>query len=421
MSKFFQTSLDREGGTNLNAGDPAIIAKYDMVILNRFHYYNLGGNVWGQIKNLNPNILIYVYQVGMETEGPTCAYDNSICRYSLLSTTYPSLFLTNASNSNANHWITDPDYTDFYLMDFGSSTYSSLWANYTNADIVNTTVKADGIFVDRCDTVASFKTDQYGGVDIDNEGTVSNAAWVTAMNNFSNSISGLMASQKLFLNRGDTRYANGYNAYLALDGMSTPPDAVLEEGAFAVRWGAPAGGVWFYAEAQWKSQVDLMSQIHRSKTVWEASCLTPQDGNGTDQNNRSFNFWDVYWYAMCSYLIGKNTVDNNSYFQFNVEIAAGDANAVTRAGELDTIDLGNALGPYTVSNHIYSRQFQKGTVFVNPGTASATITITGSQLSHANYTTGVRVTSITLPPDRGTIVMTAGTPPSPPTNLRIVP
>ena len=140
MSKFFQTSLDREGGTNLNAGDPAIIAKYDMVILNRFHFYNLGGNVWGQIKNLNPNILIYVYQVGMETEGSSCAYDNSICRYIVFSTTYPSLFLTNASNSNPNHWITDPDYTDFYLMDFGSSTYSSLWATYTNADIVNTAV-----------------------------------------------------------------------------------------------------------------------------------------------------------------------------------------------------------------------------------------------------------------------------------------
>ena len=75
--------------------------------------------------------------------------------------------------------------------------------------------------------------------------------------------------------------------------------------------------------------------IHHSKTVWEASCRAPQDGNGTDQNRASFNFWDVYWYAMCSYLVGKNTVDNNSYFQFNVEIAAGDANAVTRAGELD--------------------------------------------------------------------------------------
>ena len=415
MSKFFQTSLDREGGTSLNAGDPAIIAKYDMVILNRFHYYNLGGNVWGQIKNLNPNILIYIYTQGMWTgtnqDGNAVEYRNTIARYGDIAANHPDFFLLNSAGQK----ITDPDYIYYVLLDFGNPAYQAYWAQANVADIVTQPWVADGIFVDRCDS--SQTASGLVPVTYPNDAT-----WVPAMDNFCNGIAGLMVPQKLFCNRGCTRISAGQTAWKALDAMSTPPDAVLEEGAFAVRWGAPAGGVWFFAEAEWKGQVDLMSQMHRSKTVWEGSCLAAQDANGTDQNGASFNFWDAYWYAMCSYLIGKNTVDNNSYFQFNVEIAAGDANAVTRAGELDTIDLGNALGPYTVSGHLYSRQFAKGTVYVNPGTASATTSITGNQLSHANYTTGVPVTSITLAPNRGTIVLTAAQPagPNAPTNLRIL-
>jgi hypothetical protein len=419
--KTFQVCLDRTGGNHLASGDATNAAKYDMAIFNRFVSTDLSGGTWTAIKQLNPNILIYIYNTGIETEGPNCDYDNSVCRYSTFNSTYPSLFLTNGGNR-----ITDPDYTDFWLMDFGSTgtnSYPNLWAQYTKIDIVNnSSVVADGIFGDRCDLLATFKTDKYGGIDIGNGGSVSNAAWITAANYFANTISGLMAPQKLFLNRGGTRFSNGSSGWTALDGMSTPPDAVLEEGAFVVRYGAPSPGAWFFSEDQWKLQIDLMSQIHHSKTVWESHCNMTETQTGTDQDGNSVGFWDAYWYAITSYLIGKNTTDNNSYFAW-----MEDVNAVLWQNELSTINLGNPIGSYISTKigsvNIYSRKYANGTVYVNPGTSSATITLSspGMQLSHSNFTTGVQVSSFTLAPKRGTIVMTAGTSPSPPANIRIVP
>ena len=140
---------------------------------------------------------------------------------------------------------------------------------------------------------------------------------------------------------------------------------------------------------------------------------------------------------MCSYLIGKNTVDNNSYFQFNVQSSAGDANVVSWADELTpgTINLGDAIGTYQVTKvngvNIYWRQYQNGYVYVNPTTndvASISLPQIGKQLSHANFTslaTIPNVTTISLPANRGTIVLnTTTSPPSPPAapaNLRLAP
>ena len=412
--KLFQTCSVDNGGDHFAAGDIQKLAKFDLCIFNAFCYGDLGGNAWGQIKAINPNTLIYTYLLGMQTaidqDGYAILQLNTIDSYTDLNNNHPDLFLLDASGNR----IMDPDYTDCVLMDFGSPTYQQYWLTKALNDKVNQAWKADGIFVDRCDSIFNnqFATPAKYPTD---------AQWCPAMISF---VAALQAGmnpyqQKIYPNLGNTRVADGAAVWKALDACATPPDAMHEEGAFVVRWGAPSPGAWFYQESEWLMQVQLMGQIHHSKTVWESHCNMTQTQTGTDQSGRSVGFWDAFWYAMCSYLMGKNSVDNNSYFAWAAGVPT------TWYDEWTNLDLGAPLGAYTVTKigsvNVYSRQYQKGTVFVNPGTASATITITGSQLSHANYTTGVPVTSITLAPDRGTIVMTAGTPPSPPTNLRIVP
>jgi hypothetical protein len=65
--KLFRTCLGRDGGNALVSGDEVTIAKYDLAILNRFHYGNIADNTWQAIKKLNPAIEIYLYQMGAQT------------------------------------------------------------------------------------------------------------------------------------------------------------------------------------------------------------------------------------------------------------------------------------------------------------------------------------------------------------------
>jgi len=81
--------------------------------------------------------------------------------------------------------------------------------------------------------------------------------------------------QKLWCNRGQTRLSDGNTAWKALDASANPPDAVMEEGAFAVMWGPWA--VQFLVEGaesdldplqhQWKSQVDTLGAMRNSKVA----------------------------------------------------------------------------------------------------------------------------------------------------------
>ena len=428
--KLFQTLCLRGGGDSLVSGDPAKIANFDMVVLNRFAYDELGGNVWAQIKGYNPNILIYLYELGMQSandqDADTIEDLNSLGRYNVsrghpmgsLSGNQPQLFLLNASGNR----IADPSYTDDYLMDFGSPTYQQYWVTAAVNDFVNQKWVADGIFVDRCDT-----TQDSGGMTPAKYPT--NATWDPAMNAFSAGITQGMSgyNQKLFLNRGCTITADGQAAYIALDASATPPDAVLEEGAFVMNWTSYAA--WFYSEAQWKGEIDLMGQIHHSKTVWESTVNLAEGASATDNYGQPVAFWDAFWYAMCSYLMGKNTVDNNSYFVFQEG-----GNTVVFQGELTpgAINLGNAVGNYVVTSiggtNVYRRQYTNGYVYVNPTTTAATVTLpqAGKPLNHANYTLALAsipdVTSISLPAHRGVIVMNdSATTPTPTTTTTTTP
>src|SRR5438105_6594097 len=54
------------GGPTLVAGDAAKFAKFDLVDIDRFRYYELGPNTWAAIKAINPNVQIYLYEMGPE-------------------------------------------------------------------------------------------------------------------------------------------------------------------------------------------------------------------------------------------------------------------------------------------------------------------------------------------------------------------
>ena len=408
-TKFIPTFLIYYGGgPRLLSSDVPTLAKFDLIDTDRFRYYDLAQSPWAAIKSLNPGAQIYLYEDGTGAsdfhDGTMQVYLNELGRYDVsrghsmgsLNGNHPELFLldaqgarifdTSASNLSVNqHW---------YLMDFGSAAYQAYWLEAVNADIVSQPWVADGVFADDCLAIDVVGFGRYSGVPTRYS---DDASWSAAMNSFGTGItSGLHGrGQKLWCNRGETRFANGSNAWLQLDAGATPPDVLLEEGAFAVAFGPSSWAVQYYPEADWKRQVDTLASVRNSRVAMLGSTkLLPDPGtdSGTDNLGKPVTYWQALWYSLGSFLLGKNDVLGNAYFMF----AGGSGyNRLWWYDEYDAINLGGAVGPYSISSmpsangatNVYSREFQKGYVYVNPtpnDLPSMPLLQPGRQLTHGD-------------------------------------
>jgi hypothetical protein len=425
--KFTQTFLVRYGGTSLNAGDELLMAKFDLIAVHRYHYDDINGNSWAAVKAIDPSTQIYLYQTTLprdNSDGTSILYLDNLGRWNVsrghsmgnLNTDNADLFLLD-SNSNR---IYNPANPHAWRMDPGSA-YQDYFLEGTIHDLVGQNWTADGVITDMTTVIrvnmnampVKYPTDE---------------AWSIAMHDFINAITiGLHnQNQKVWCNRTGAKTQFAYDAFVALDNSANPPDAVLDEGVFAVRYGP--GDVQFFNEGNWKWQIDIMSQIRNSKVAFQSHSDLNPGQSGTDNYGKPVTFWDVLWYAMGSYHIGKNTVDDNSYFGFSESY-----NRVTWYDEVDHIDLGNAMGKYKVTNYngtnIYWREFEKGYVYVNPtntDVSSISLPETCKQLTHNNFRqdpdTLPNINTINLTAHRAAILLKATYDeiPSPPTGITVI-
>src|SRR6266853_977624 len=384
------------GGPALVASDAQRLAKFDLIDTNKFRYTDIAPNTWAAIKALNPNIGIYLYEVGEEASNYQDTWAQvalyGLGRYNVsrghsmgsLNGNNPGLFLLDSAGNRiySTGFSNVANNTFFYLMDFGSAAWQSYWLEAIRADIVNQPWVADGVHADNC--VTNYAA---AGYSASPSKYPTDAAWSNAMNTFVSAVSaGLQASgQKLWCNRGSTDQPAGAAAWLAVDAGPTPPDVAAEEGAFAVMWGTTA--TRFYPEANWKSQVDILSQIQNSKVaIFSHTNLAPGQ-SGTDNWGKPVTFVQSLWYALGSFLLGKNDVLNNAYFAFT---SGTNYDSIQWYNEYDKIDLGKAIGPYTVTTiggaNIYSREFENGYVYVNPTANIAPLPLPRAslQLTHDN-------------------------------------
>jgi len=440
-SKSIQTLLVYYGGGPvLGASDASRLAKYDLIDVDRFRYNQIGSNTWSSIKALNPNAQIYLYEMGGEApshlDSTEQLYLNGLGRHNVsrgnsmgsLNGNHPELFLLDSSGSRIyNTAYSNPGANQFwYLMDFGSPAYQSYWAESVRADIANQPWAADGVHADNCIALNTYSSvaAKYP----------TNAAWSSAMNAFASGVTaGLHGfGQRLWCNRGETRSVDGSAAWRALDASPNAPDVVAEEGAFAVWWGPWA--VQFYQESEWKRQVDTLSAIGNSKIAIYSHTQLLAGQFGTDNWGQSVGFWQTLWYSLGSYLLSKNDVLGNAYFMFHG--GDNDYNKIEWYDEYDKIDLGKALGSYAVTTiggvNIYSREFEKGYVYVNPtvNVASVALPQASRQLTHDNLLSVLSsipiVNSITLNGHNAAILLKSTptpsdtTPPSVPTGLTAV-
>ena len=421
--KFTRTSLVLVGGS-FASGDLTTISKYDLAVFQRYCYDDITPDSWTAIKGVNPNIKIYLYQLAGQVNDNTDTVGigslNNLGRWDnrRASDGGPG---TNVNQDNTNFFLLDANsnriyvigYSNSWSMDVGLAAYQNYWLQATVNDIVYQQWIADGVFFDNCSTL-------FGTESSTPAKYPSNASWITAMHSFINAAAaGLHAAgQNAFCNRSQSNTVDGYNAFIALDSIANPPDVAMEEGAFATKWGSSAA-VQFWDESSWKRQVDVLGAVHNYKINHVSHCKLSEGGSGTDNFGKSVTYYDILWYALCSYQLGKNEVNDSSYFSFAKN---GAYSLIPWYDEFDTskLNLGRAVGPYQIKvisgNNIYMREFVKGYVYVNPAANDVTsigLRKTCKQLTHANFqndpATITDVNTIDLTSHRGTILLKSST------------
>jgi len=400
-AKFIPTfAIYYGGGPTLVAADAPLLAKFDLISTDRFRYYEMSPTTWAAIKAINPNVQIYLYEQGSDApsflDGTPVVFLNGLGRYNVsrghpmgsLNGDHPELFLLDSlGNRIYNVGNSDPAANEFWhLMDFGAADYQSYWLTAVKADIVDQPWVADGVFADNCDAL------NFGPHTAVPAKYPDTAAWNVAMNSFASVITaGLRGlGQKLWCNRGATRMLEGSAAWRVLDAGANPPDALMEEGAFAVEWGHWA--VQFYQESEWKRQVDTMSAIRNSKVVMMSHTQLAADQAGTDNLGKPVTFWQTLWYSLGSFLLSKNDDLGNAYFMFH---GPGDYTKIWWFDDYDKIDLGKATMTRRIEQTAPSITYTAGWVQVgssrpwSDGTAAysttagtqATFTFTGTSVS----------------------------------------
>ena len=425
--KFIQTFLVYYGGgPTLVEEDMVRLAKFDLLDIDRFRYNDIGiknlrENGW-TIRDINPGIEIFLYEVGPEVSNyhddrGNVITLNDLGRYNVdrdhsmgsLNGDHPELFLLDTSgvrSYNVNY--SNPSLDQYwYLMDFGSPEYIRYWLEAVEADIISQPWVMDGVHVDNC-TV--FNYGYATPTKYPDEST-----WSSAMNGFVQAlVTGLQKSgQKLWANRGQTFMRDGFDDWLALDQSGNAPDVVMEEGAFAVSWGENSN-TRFYPEANWKRSVDLLGRIQNSRVAYLSHTDLGKNEEGVDNYNRPVTFWQSMWYALGSFLLGKDDVRDNAYFMFS----GGAFNKIWWFEEYEKIDFGRATGPYQTlaigETNIYWREFEFGYIYVNPTENDADfveLPEPGKLITHENLLVPLSavtsVNSVTLPAHHAAFVRKA--------------
>ena len=307
------------------------------------------------------------------------------------------------SKGNRIRWKWDS--RPMYWLDFGNSSFRKYAVEATVADHANRPWTADGVYSDNVTLIsanASAVPAKYN----------TQEKWATAMKGHILAMSsGLHAKGLKFAgNSGPTATATGANSWIDMDRSANPPDVLLEESAFAVRYGP--GQIQFYSESSWLRQLNLLKTLNNINACYLSSCEIAPGQTGTDNYGKNFNFYDALWYSLGSYLLGKNDRNNNSFFQFYHSQAH--YNTEKLYYDEYEIDLGKDIDDYQVTvyngKNIYWREFEKGYVFVNPTTAdisSIRLPETCKQLTHNNLSspqTLPDISSINLKAHRAAIL-----------------
>ncbi|ARN74086.1 putative glycoside hydrolase [Oceanicoccus sagamiensis] len=353
------------------------LSKNKLIGFDRFRYGQGVKQTWSEIRRNNKDAKIILYQGGpsinTKTDGHTEKYLNNVGRYkksrghSMGSVDdHPEWYLRWPLNVRAVFLY----YPDQYILDFGNKDFQRYWLEATMTDVVKQKWVADGLMIDNCVVYHDNAWGKYVAKNIVNY--KSGDEWNEAMNSFVNNLTQGLAEngQIVMANRGYSKLKKGGEAWEALDKLPSPPAVALDEGAFVVSWGR--GDAAFLPEQHWLNQVELPEKINNSSVAYMAHIGSDIGEIGKDTTGSSFEFYDAFGFALGSYLLSKRADGPPTLFSFDYDKEKrGAMNRVSWFDVYETLDFGKATGRfYKVSegkHHYYQRDFERGSVMVNPG------------------------------------------------------
>jgi hypothetical protein len=332
--------------------------------------------------------------------------------------------------------------SETYWLDFGSQDVREYWAAATINDLLHkihswphpsTPGLQHPLDTADVDTDRLWKTD---GLFIDStslddpSNTVTKydpTAWAEEMASFieyaTETIRDGYPDQDMYFNVGGAGDTASAAAWATLDGLpsTSRPTGLLEEDAFVVHYGANEAQYWLVDK--WLKQVNTLRSTSNLNAVFESHTdmlpLTGRD-TGNDMNNEPLTYWSTFWYAMSSYLLGKNDIDGNSYFVFYHYGNSGADAVYLRYPDENDLDIGKAVADYASQSvsatdsstiTIYKREYEKGWVFVNPNakdSVSFTLPDIGKPIDHDTFQDPVDIANtdtLAVPRHRGIVVL----------------
>lgn len=435
-------------------------------------YPNNSQHPYELIHELNPATRISNYANGPHARTdalePATSWLNSIARWSV-ARGHPggTLWYDHGPCQTDDHWFllktgyTDHTQTDCgdylftsygsgasetFWLDFGSQDVREYWAEATINDLLKkfhdwphpTTPglqhpldpadvddvrpwKTDGLFID------TTSLEDVSSTSITTTSKYNATQWAETMASFieyaTETIRDGYPDQDMYFNAGASGEIAGAAAWAYLDGLpsTSRPTGLLEENAFVVHYGANEAQYWL--PDRWLRQIDTLRNTSNMNAVFESHTdmlpITDRD-TGLDMNGEALTYWSTFWYAMSSYLLGKNEVDGTSYFVFYHYGNEGLDALYLRYPDENDLDIGKAVGEYAAQSisatdsstiSIYKREYEKGWVYVNPtnkDTVSFTLPDIGKPVDHDTFQDPLDVANtdtLSVPRHRGIVVL----------------
>lgn len=351
------------------------------------------GNTWQRLKRKNPHLRIFLYQ-----NGPAM-YDTSpwgqlgqgwawLCREH--GPDKPDRWL--AVGRRYGGPLQGIPYPNERLMNLGNPNWRQYWLEQTTAKFWAGEdppgAGADGIFADNCTYRMPWlgqwhlegqpdKKDE--SIDYFSDGQYQADLFRQHARQFLQEAVPWLRQRGYLLTLNFGYMAQWPEYWQDLDQLPETVYAAMEEGAFVHPWGAEGrkGNFVFLSEESWLRQVETMSRLARVRALMNIHGPVLSDHqdlrrmDAADASGR--RAWDVFWYALCSFLQGYDPQRQNAAINFTVW-------GYSRFYWLDEFDpqflhLGAAVGPMFrhqgKEGHVYLREFEDGWAAVNPTTKDA--------------------------------------------------
>jgi len=342
------------------------------------------GSTWLALKKLNPNLKVFVYQLGPSEYGVARkikfgrGWDWITAHHG-----FASADRWTAIGVNHGYYLQGVDYDAERLMIIGNRNWQQYWLeNLFHAFWSPSSPNrfADGVFADNTNYrlpsergwVRQGHPDQPDvPVDYTRNGVEQTDVWEAQAKDFFARGVPWLADRHVQLLPNFGYMARHPQNWVDLDSTPHPPFAGMEEGAFATPWGGH-GTFVFYSEKEWLNQVSTLRHHKHVRALMLVHGMPPttkpsfsmidsHDANGVRD-------WDVLWFGLMSFLQGYDDVRQNAYFGFTVW-------GYDRTFWLDEFDpahlnLGRALGESRrvdgAVGHCFLREFDAGWAVVNP-------------------------------------------------------